>query len=159
MVLADVFPGLMAELADDFVDAGARGCRVLVKVYRRLELEGIELLLQPEGERVFSNWPGEQLSLVVDAEEHLLALFDDDLESVHQALWSRSTFLSCLHHNHLAMEHLVTLYLGNRDVSLETADATVLDHLNISVLSAAPRGLERLRSRYGAELTREDIAS
>ncbi|NNF07742.1 MAG: TrmB family transcriptional regulator [Candidatus Eisenbacteria bacterium] len=149
MVLADIFPEILEELKGDFIKAAARGCLVTVKVYDPTELTGCECILQPDGRRVFSRWPGQQLSLVIDAEEHLLALFDDGLKDVHQAVWSRSTFLSCLHHNHLAMEHLVTLYSARRQESMEGADAAFQEHLNLSVLASSPSGLQTLKSRYG----------
>jgi hypothetical protein len=87
---------------------------------------------------VLKAWPGQQLSLVVDADEHLLALFDAGLRRVHQAVWSRSTFLSCLHHNHVAME---------LDVTARAADVPLVD---TSLLRRAPRGLHRLRERFGS---------
>ncbi|MHB8079084.1 MAG: hypothetical protein ACYDIE_07505, partial [Candidatus Krumholzibacteriia bacterium] len=70
------------------------------------------------------------------ADEHLLAMFDAVLARVHQAVWSRSTFLSCLQHNHVAME------LANTAPGRDLAD--------ITVLTRNPRGLRRLRERIGA---------
>jgi predicted transcriptional regulator len=149
IVLADCFPRVFDALRDDLAAAAARGVAVTVKVYAEVQAPGVEVILQPGARRTFERWPGQQLSLVVDAEEHLLALFTDDLERVHQAVWSRSTFLSCLHHNHLAMEHLVTLYSATRETSLAAADAAFQTHLDLPILHAQPQGLARLRERYG----------
>jgi sugar-specific transcriptional regulator TrmB len=155
IVLADLFPRLFETLREDLIGAAARGVAVTAKIYAEAGAPGVETLLQPDAHRVFERWPGQQLSLVVDAEEHLLALFTENLERVHQAVWSRSTFLSCLHHNHLAMEHLVTLYNAARGESLAAADAAFRNHLDLTVLDAQPRGLERLRARYGPSSTAE----
>jgi HTH-type transcriptional regulator, sugar sensing transcriptional regulator len=84
-------------------------------------------------------WPGQQLSLVVDAREHLLALLSDDLETVHQAVWSNSTFLSCMHHNHVAVE--IELTRGDRVRPRRSPASTLL-------LKARPPGLADLQRRY-----------
>ncbi|MHB8800851.1 MAG: TrmB family transcriptional regulator [Thermoanaerobaculia bacterium] len=143
IVLGDLFPGPLDLLATDLEAARARGARVVVKTYGRRDLIGIAEVVEPDARRALVEWPGQQLSLVVDAEEHLLALFDPALETVHQAVWSRSTFLSCLHHNHIAMELLHTAWKG-RD-SLTDSDALV----GITLLSSRPPGLRRLQERVG----------
>ncbi len=136
IVLGDLFPAPAAALADALVAAAARGVRVVVKTYAPCALPGVDVVAAPDGARALAAWPGQQLSLVVDADEHLLAMFDAGLARVHQAVWSRSTFLSCLQHNHVAME------LANTAPQRDLAD--------ITVLTRNPRGLRRLRERTGA---------
>lgn len=136
IVLGDLFPAPVAALTDDLVAAAARGVRVVVKTYAPCALPGVDVISAPDGAVALAAWPGQQLSLVVDADEHLLAMFDAGLARVHQAVWSRSTFLSCLQHNHVAMELVNTA--PDRDLS------------DITVLSRNPRGLRRLRERTGA---------
>lgn len=145
IVLADVFPGPFDALAGSLAAAAARGVRVVAKVYERRDLPGVAEVPEPDSARALGEWPGQQLSLVVDAEEHLLALFDAPLARVHQAVWSRSTFLSCLHHNHVAMELLHTAWKGRG--SLAGNDAVV----GISLLSSRPPGLRRLQERFGTD--------
>lgn len=143
IVLADLFPGPLDALAASLAEAAARGVRVVAKVYERRDLPGVAEVPEPDAGRALSEWPGQQLSLVVDAEEHLIALFDAPLAQVHQAVWSRSTFLSCLHHNHVAMDLLHTAWKGRG--SLAGNDAVV----GISLLSSRPPGLGRLKDRCG----------
>ena len=145
IVLGDLFPGPLDELADDLSAAAARGVRVVVKVYAGRDVRGVTEVPEADAPRALSEWPGQQLSLVVDADEHLLALFDAPLGRVLRAIWSRSTFLSCLHHNHVAMELLHTAWKGRG--SLTGADALV----GISLLSSRPPGLRRLREGTGAD--------
>lgn len=144
IVLGDLFPGPLEALAGDLEAAGARGVRVVAKVYGRRDLSRVAEVVESDARRALDEWPGQQLSLVVDADEHLLALFDPELSAVHQAVWSRSTFLSCLHHNHVAMELLHTAWRG-RD-SLAGSEALV----GISLLSSRPPGLRRLQARIGS---------
>jgi sugar-specific transcriptional regulator TrmB len=143
IVLGDLFPGPLEALADDLAAVAARGVRVVVKVYSGLDVAGVAEIAEGDSARALAEWPGQQLSLVVDADEHLLALFDATLANVHQAVWSRSTFLSCLHHNHVAMELLHTAWRSRG--SLAGSDALV----GISLLSSRPPGLRRLQERAG----------
>jgi sugar-specific transcriptional regulator TrmB len=136
IALADLFPLPLASLADDLAEAAVRGVRVVVRCYAPTSVPGVDVVLGEDSDRALAAWPGQQLSLVVDADEHLLALFDHRLERVRQAVWSRSAFLSCMQHNHVAMEILVT------------ADGRIDGPLaDITLLASSPPGLDRLRRR------------
>lgn len=141
VVLGDIFPGPFEALAEDLERAAARGVRVTVKVYSGVRAPGVSLVREPHVAKVLAEWPGQQLSLVADADEHLLALFDSQVSHVHQAVWSRSTFLSCLHHNHVAMELRFTVR-GRRGAS---SSGSLLD--GISLLTSRPPGLRLLQER------------
>jgi HTH-type transcriptional regulator, sugar sensing transcriptional regulator len=106
LALLDVFPAPLGRL-HEALEGAARRVRVVAKVYAEAAVKGVELVRAEEPDRVRAAWPGQHLSLVCDAEEHLIALFSEDLATVYQAIWSRSTFLSCMHHNHLAHEILL----------------------------------------------------
>jgi len=143
IVLADLFPGPLAALAGGLAAAAARGARVVAKTYGPADVPGVELVPAPDAGRVLAAWPGQQLTLVVDADEHLLAMFDTGMARVRQAVWSRSAFLSCLHHNHVAMELL--------DTARDRAGAQPRGALaGITLLAGDRRGLRRLRRDAGA---------
>ncbi len=140
IVLCDLFPGPLDALADDLAATAARGVRVVVKSYSRRDIPGVTEVPEDDAARALAEWPGQQLSLVVDADEHLLALLDASLASVQQAVWSRSAFLSCLHHNHVAMELLHTAWRSRGSLAGE-------ELVGISLLSSRPPGLRRLKER------------
>ena len=144
IVLGDLFPAPLDALAGELSAAAARGVKVVVKVYSRLDVPGVAEVPEADATRALDGWPGEPITLVADAEEHLLALFDRGLSAVRQAVWSRSPFLSCLQHNRVAMELLHTAWKGRG--SLAGADALV----GISLLASRPPGLRRLRAQAGA---------
>lgn len=150
VVLVDLFPRVLDQLRPDLLAATARGVEVSVKLYRPDELPGARVVVaRTEVSR--DAWPGEQISLVVDACQHLLALLDADLRSVHQAFWSESTFLSCMHHNHVANEILLTLYqaLGPLPIAFQE----ILNEAEgITLLRSRPRGLEALCAAYGGNI-------
>lgn len=143
IVLCDLFPLPFDALAEDLVAAAARGVRVLVKVYERRDLPGVTEVLEPDARRALGEWPGQPLCLVSDAEEHLLALLGSSLDQVRQAVWSRSAFLSCVQHSHVAMELLHTAW---RERGSQAASGALV---GISLLSSRPPGLRRLRAQGG----------
>lgn len=139
IVLLDVFPAPFAQLAPDLQAAAERGVRVVAKVYEPVSVSGLEAVVEPEPERIFELWPGQQLTLVRDAEEHLIGLLADDLASVLQAVWSDSLYLSCMHHNHVASE------IAAR-ARVPSADAQPIPE-QITLLESNPPGLSKLVSR------------
>lgn len=171
IVLLDVFPAVAARLGPALRAVAGRGVEVVAKIYAPLVIPAARLVAEPSPERALAEWPGQQLSLVVDAEEHLLALFSPDLGDVRQAVWSPSLFLSSMHHNHLASEILVTLQdavlaaggrtsprstsssAGSRGESatspeLVRARAALEDARRITVLRSRPPGMTRLQELY-----------
>lgn len=147
IVLADLFPAVLDELNADLAACAAREVGVTIRAYAPATA-GAAVVVSCGGKGAPGRWPGQQLSLVVDGDEHLLALLSPDLQQVHQAVWSGSAFLSCLQHNHLAMELLVAA-TGTGDAGDEArfpGDGTAqLD--GITVLAADPPGLRRLRAQ------------
>ncbi|MCI0587232.1 MAG: TrmB family transcriptional regulator [Planctomycetes bacterium] len=136
MALLDVFPGPFAALRAE-IERAARKARVVAKVYAPGTAGDARLVESPDAARVLAVWPGHQLTLVRDAEEHLLALLTPDMSGVHQAVWSNSTFLSCMHHNHVASE-----------IGLTESSAAPLV-AEISLTRSGVSGLRTLLERFG----------
>jgi hypothetical protein len=98
IALVDVFPGALAGLRSDIERTAARGIDVALKVYEPAEIAGVQVAVNPYGQRTLKHWPGQWLNLVTDGSEHLLAYLTADGNGVHQAVWSRSPFLSWVYH-------------------------------------------------------------
>jgi hypothetical protein len=71
----------------------------------------------------------------------LIALLSKDAQSVHQAVWSNSTFLSCLQYNALHGEIVST------DMRLNRRGDSTLEALSLTRLK--PQGFQKLNERYG----------
>jgi len=141
-VLLDVFPGVVTLLTPALAAAAKRGVRVAMRVYAPVEIKGVGVFVTSEAERVLSTWPGQQLSIAVDAEQFLTALLSQDVSVVHQALWSNSTFLSCMQYNALSVELALT------DVEARHGDVrNELEDLSLTQLK--PSGFRKLNERYG----------
>jgi len=145
LVLFDLFPAPIEALRTDLANCAARGVTVAGLVYgESAAIAGvIQRRAMAEG-RVATDWPGQQLTLVVDAQEHLVALMAEGLAGVHRALWSDSAYLSCLQHSGLSAE-----------IRLTARDTSGPDPLaNLSLFASAPAGLAALTRRSNPETTR-----
>lgn len=156
IVLCDLFPGPFFLLADSLKETAARGVLVACRVYEDEQIPGVITRHRIKPDPALDKWPGQQINIVIDSEEHLLGLLAKDMESVYEAVWSNSTFLSCMHHNALASE---IKYMNYKPESVALAAAE--DELNsISLLEFHPSGMETLLQRYRSDspLSREDGA-
>ena len=96
--------------------------------------------------RIPENWPGSQLTLIVDAREFLVALLSDDATQLHHGLWTDSLYLSCLQHSGLACEiRLSALALRNEDPLAK-----------LSLLPSMPEGLRKHQLCPAKSPLRED---
>ncbi len=150
IVLCDIFPGPFDELSTSLDDAFARKVRVVAKSYRpSLDSVSFQTVHHPRDESVIAQWPGQHLTLVTDASEFLLALFSRDMKTIHQAIWSNSTFLSCMQHNNVASEIILTA--SSKDDGDSHAGHTDID--SISLLKFQPPGMQSLTDRFGEDLS------
>lgn len=144
VVLADLFPAQMDELKGDLEKAAKRGIKVCAIVYEETTAKGIDLAMRP-GELTKIAWPGNQLNLVTDATQHLLCMFTKDNLTVHQAIWSNSTFLSCLQYNALCVEFLLKSLLDKDQEELVYAHPAA----GLMLTTAQPPGLRQLIASLG----------
>lgn len=145
IVVCDLFPGPMKLLTDSLEETATRGVLVACRVYSGEKISGVQTHQFSDQGRALRDWPGQQISIVVDSEEHMLGLLARDMKSVHEAVWSSSTFLSCIHHNNVVAEILFT--------ALKSADPALVPSLEkkvsqISLVSARPSGMKTLCKRY-----------
>jgi sugar-specific transcriptional regulator TrmB len=135
IVLFDLFDAPLAALRESLEATAARGVVVAGLVYGPVEpMAGVFARPAAGAAVARARWPGAQLSLVVDAAEHLVALMTPAMDGVRRAIWSDSAYLSCLQHSGLSAE-----------IRLTGVDAAALEPLaGLSLLGAAPRGLRAL---------------
>jgi HTH-type transcriptional regulator, sugar sensing transcriptional regulator len=140
--LLELFPRAAPLLGPELEAAAQRGVHVAVKAYAPIALRGVIVVTSPEAQRVLSVWPGQQVSIAVDGEQFMTALLSQDATSVHQALWSNSTFLSCFYYNALNVEQVLT--------DVEGRTKKIDNRLNaLSLTRLKPPGFQKLNDRYG----------
>jgi len=134
ILLFDCFPAPFEALRADLRAAAGRGVRIAGIVYRDTEESAFDTVRSPPRPGIIDRWPGDQLSIVADAREYLLALLAHDGRGVHHAVWSNGSYLSSLQHNALASEiRLWAIVPDDRDALAE-----------IALLRAFPPGLRKL---------------
>jgi Cd2+/Zn2+-exporting ATPase len=104
VAIVDAFPRTLEELRPAIEQAAARGVVVAVQAYQSATIAGADVTVHPNGEAVLHRWPGQWLNLVTDGREHVLALLTDDMQAVHQAVWSRSAYLAWVYQCAVAAE-------------------------------------------------------
>lgn len=135
IVLFDLFEAPLAILREALEATAARGVTVAGLVYGPTSpMAGVTVRPAAGAVVARDRWPGAQLTLVVDAAEHLVALMTPAMDGVRRAIWSDSAYLSCLQHSGLSAEIRLT--------GVEEAVPGPLSRL--SLLGAAPRGLRAL---------------
>lgn len=134
VVLFDLFPAPLAALRSDLSAAAARGVQIGGVVYAPNAPHEFLCLPSHGQPRTPDNWPGSQLTLVVDAQQFLVALFSTDGHELRHAFWSDSVYLSCIQHSGLGCElRLSALGLRNKDPLAK-----------LSLLPSMPPGLKEL---------------
>lgn len=105
IAVVDAFPKLLTAVLPAIEAAIERGVTILIQAYAPIELTGAHITQAFMSDENLDEWNGQQLNLVIDARECLLALVNNQLDQVHQALWSQSTYLSFILHVGRAREH------------------------------------------------------
>jgi len=108
VVLICAFPQPLEQLREDLDKSAERGVGINVKGYVPASIGGSELLLSSEADYFLNQFPAQELSLVVDAEQHLIAMFDPTMKNVLQGIWSGSLLLSSYQYNSLYNELILT---------------------------------------------------
>jgi sugar-specific transcriptional regulator TrmB len=107
MITVDAFPNTLARIAGDLTTAASRGIEVNVLAYVPITIPGANVVVSPRGREAAGYWNSQQLNVVIDGRETLLALFDNEITRIHQAHWSNSLYLSCLIHAGITCEQTV----------------------------------------------------
>ena len=100
-------PGPLEELAPEIEAAADRGVELMVKAYRPIAIEGVEVVVDYRNDEPLENWDGDWLNLVADGKEYVLSFFGEGGRRLHQGVWSNSAYLSWIFYCGLAAEMAV----------------------------------------------------
>jgi HTH-type transcriptional regulator, sugar sensing transcriptional regulator len=104
IILFDLFPGPLAQLVSSLQARHSKGVTVAGLVYAKDEAICFPSVVSDSAQFASTRWPGQQLSIVADASEYLVALISPDGQHVMHGIWSFSPFMACLMHSGLACE-------------------------------------------------------
>jgi sugar-specific transcriptional regulator TrmB len=108
VLLLDVFPNLVSELAVEISAAAARGVKIAGQIYAPTEFPGAMLVLRAERDQVLRRWAGDWMNLVADGQELLISVLERSGKGLHQAVWTRSPYLVWSFHSALYAEILLS---------------------------------------------------
>ena len=145
-VLVDAFPIPLEAIAADLAECVVRKVRSAVKSYAAIEIAGAELILDPSYQRVRDRWPVQWLNVVTDAEQVLIAAFDEAGEEVLEAIWTRNPWIAFALEGTLANEIAFTRVRAAHP-KFEDMDRAV--HDSDSLLLHDTPGRQRLRTLLG----------
>jgi sugar-specific transcriptional regulator TrmB len=108
VLLLDVFPSMVSELAPEITAAAARRVKVAGQIYAPVHFKGALLTLRTERDQVLQRWAGDWMNIVADGEELLVSVLERSGRGVHQAIWTRSPYLVWSYHSALYAEILLS---------------------------------------------------
>jgi sugar-specific transcriptional regulator TrmB len=112
VILVSAYPVPLKEIREELEAAIARGVGVVLKVYEPTQLKSAQIIMSNEAAAMMEQFPSQELNLVTDAQEYLVALLDQEGSRLIQAVWSSSPFLSYMQYNGLYSEWLLTRVNG-----------------------------------------------
>jgi sugar-specific transcriptional regulator TrmB len=163
VVLLDIFPIPLQELRPDLAIAAARGITVTVKAYAPAEIPGVEVFVEPKHAYILDRWPAQWLNVVADGSEFMLGVLDKSGQTVIQAVWSGSPYLSWILHSGIGSEVVLTALRQQIGCGPEAGAATPSPQAEIAhqvqtwadryITSDAP-GYARLLNQLGLDVLR-----
>ncbi len=148
VAVIDAFPLPMEKMKPWVAKAVGRGVEVFIEAYEPIALDNVRVTLIPVAESIVKQWNAQQLNLVIDGEESLMALLSRDGTGVLQAYWSNSLYLSCLHHGgRLCEQTLVRAIEARRNGASADEVMSILESHPFFITKPVP-GQQKLIRRY-----------
>ena len=112
VLLLDVFPNMVSELATEISAAASRGVKIAGQIYAPAKFSGALLTLRIERDRVLQRWAGDWMNLVADGQELLISVLERSGNGLHQGIWTKSPYLVWSYHSALYAEILLSRLRG-----------------------------------------------
>jgi len=124
IIVVDAFPLALEAIIGHLKSSIKRGIKVVVQSYSDIVIEGADVFITQNYDEVISYWQSQQLNVVVDGHETLIALFDKAMSNIYHATWSTNVYLSCVVHAGRICEQTVhklmaVPYSGNKLKEIE----------------------------------------
>ena len=98
IAVIDAFPNSLNTVLDSVKEAIKRGIDVYIQVYKPIKIKGADIAYTGIAKEALTHWKSEQLNLIIDGEEYLMALMDKELNKTIQASWSNNYYMACTLH-------------------------------------------------------------
>ena len=115
IAIIDIFPEPLNRVKHIIEKATERGIEVRIQVYKPTKINGANIAYTEVASEALNYWQSQQLNLIIDGEEHLLALMNNSLSKVLQAKWSNNLYVSCMLMAGLIREQVVMNLMQKMD--------------------------------------------
>ncbi|MBU8893710.1 MAG: hypothetical protein KOO66_13100 [Bacteroidales bacterium] len=144
IAVIDAFPKALENVIGSIENAIDRGVDIYIEAYSPVSIKGANIVVPEIGKKALEYWKSQQLNLVIDGNEHLIALMDNPLNKVIQATWSNNTYMSCILHAGRMHEFSIMKILQAREKpEFENEVKKILDKQKYFFNSTIP-GFEKL---------------
>jgi sugar-specific transcriptional regulator TrmB len=98
IAVIDAFPDVLELVVPAILEAINRKIEVYIQIYKPIDIPGADLAMAKIASKSLSHWDSQQLNLIIDGEEYLVALMDSSIKKVLQATWSNNYYMACILH-------------------------------------------------------------
>jgi hypothetical protein len=127
VVVIDAFPKALELVIGSIQEAINRGVKIYIQAYEPIEILGADIATSTIAKKSLEHWKSEQLNVIVDGEEYLVALLNKSLTEVIQASWSTNYFMACM--LHAGRMHEQTIIKINDKIGSKDFEKKVIDLL------------------------------
>ena len=146
-VLVEAFPGPIQELRADLQQAAQSGLSVAGMVLRPEDrIEGTNIRVSNLAQRVLEIWRCDQLTLIVDARQFMLALFDDKTGELRRGIWVSSPYLAPVFNNGIVADVIMHTHEMFKESAAPTSCCSGATRPRSGTSSAFPTN-DRIRSK------------
>ncbi|UCE23918.1 MAG: TrmB family transcriptional regulator [Candidatus Zixiibacteriota bacterium] len=92
--LLEIFPEPLERLMGTLEAASARGCQIVVRIYRPARIKGVTTVLSPYAEQNIVAWDSQWLAIYIDGLQYLQAVLANGGKAVLQGVWSENLLFS-----------------------------------------------------------------
>ena len=155
VVVIDAFPIPLQQIAPLISSAIKRGVEVHIEAYAPIDIEGAHIVTAPIADKLLSQWSAQQLNVIVDGEQSLMALLSTDGSDLLQAYWSNSLYLACLHHGgRLCEQTLLRAIQARQSGASKNEIISIIDSHPFFINKPVP-GQQQLNRRYAPRKERK----
>jgi sugar-specific transcriptional regulator TrmB len=98
IAVIDAFPDALDLVIPDILKAIKKGVEVYIQIYKPVDIPGADIAMAKIAKKTLSHWQSQQLNLIIDGEEYLIALMNNKMDKVIQATWSNNYYMACTLH-------------------------------------------------------------
>jgi sugar-specific transcriptional regulator TrmB len=128
IAVIDAFPEILKKIKPIIEKHATRNIDIHIESYEYIHIANVDITEAVIGKQALKHWQSQQLNLVIDGKEYLLALLNNKLTKVVQATWSNNNYVACILHAGILKEQTVLKIMNS--VETENSIEKIKEILN-----------------------------